>query len=67
MFFFHLTVASQQPSRASIKKSKQKQQHPYITFNDKTARETWHKMIREMQIGLLLAKSEMKVFYSYLI
>ena len=57
----HLIAACQQSSRASFKKSKQKQQLPYITFNDKTTRETWHKMIREMQRGLLLARSEKKV------
>lgn len=52
-------VNQQQHSvRSTLNKSTKKSKHPYIIFNDKTTREIWLKMILEMQMGVLLAKSE---------
>ena len=55
-----LTTATQHQQhviRGTFRKNSKKPNQPYIIFNDRTTRETWLKMILEMQIGLVLAKS----------
>ena len=52
---------------STFHRNTKKPKQPYIIFNDKRQREVWLKMIQEMRIGLLLAKSEESVLFLFIV
>jgi len=52
-----LLTAAKHLSAPRFPRGTRRIKQPYILFHDKSAREVWMKMIKEMEAGLLMAKS----------